>query len=122
MSNRLKISEKATKQLNHLSNRLDLRRNILCRLAIGKSLTIKDSVKDYKTKDSKGLEFHRVTLTGDQDIIFKALIFQHEKQPINEEIYFPQFFRNHMERGLNILYKEYEKINSPVDFLMKLTK
>ena len=90
MRNRLKISEKATKQLNHLSNRLDLRRNIICRIAVGKSLTLKGSVKDYKSGDSKGLEFNRVTLTGDQDLIFKTLIIQHEKQPIDEEIYFPQ--------------------------------
>ena len=120
MKNRLKLSEKATKQLINLSKKLDVRRNIICRLAVGKSLTIEKSVKDFKTEDSKGLEFNRTTLTGDQDLIFKSLILQHEKNPIDEEIYFPQYFRNHIERGLDILSSEYTKINSPVDFLMKL--
>ena len=122
MKNRLRLSEKATKQLIHLSNRLDLRRNIICRLAVGKSLAIDKSVKDFKPEDSKGLEFNRITLTGDQDLIFKSLILQHEKNPIDEEIFFPQFFRNHIEQGLDVLSSEYKKINSPVDFLMKLSK
>lgn len=121
MKNRLRLSEKATKQLTHLSKSLDLRRNIICRIAVGKSLSIDKSAKDFKTEDSKGLEFNRITLTGDQDLIFKSLILQHEKKPIDEEIYFPQYFRNHMERGLDVLSSEYTKINSPVDFLMQLT-
>jgi DNA sulfur modification protein DndE len=122
MKNRLKISEKSTKQLNYLSNRLNLRNNIICRIAVGTSLTINESVKNYTAEDSKGLEFNRITLTGDHDLIFKALIVQHENAPIEEEIYFPHFFRNHLERGLDIIYNEYEKINSPVNYLMKLTK
>ena len=73
MQTRLRISEKANKQLNHLSNRLELRRNIVCRIAVGKSLTINDSVKDYEFDDNKGPEFNRVTLTGDQDLIFKEV-------------------------------------------------
>jgi len=122
MKNRLRISQDASKQLNYLSKRLDLRRNIICRLAVGKSLSIVDSIKDFKPEDSKGLEFNRPTLTGDQDNIFKALIIQHEKKQIDENIYFPIYFRNHIERGLDVLYKKYQKINSPIDFLMKLSK
>lgn len=120
MRNRLGISDAASKQLNYLSNRLDLRRNIVCRIAVAKSLTINDSVEDINLGNSKGLEFNRVTLTGDQDVFFKALITQHEKKSIDEEIYFPKYFRNHIERGVDLLYKEYQKINSPVDFLIKL--
>ena len=80
MSSRLRISKKASEQLNHLSKRLDLRRNIVCRLAIGRSLAEKGSVKNMKPKDSAGFEFNRYTLTGEDDEIFKALVKQHEKK------------------------------------------
>lgn len=120
MQTRLRISEKANNQLNHLSNRLELRRNIVCRMAVGKSLTINDSVKDYEFEDNKGPEFNRVTLTGDQDLIFKTFIIQHEGEKIDEAKYFIHYFRSHIERGLDILYNEYKKINSPVTFLLNL--
>lgn len=120
MQTRLRISEKANNQLNHLSNRLELRRNIVCRMAVGKSLTINDSVKDYEFEDNKGPEFNRVTLTGDQDLIFKTFIIQHEGEKIDEVQYFIHYFRSHIERGLGMLYDEYKKINSPINFLLKL--
>ena len=54
MSNRIKISKEVSSQLESLSARLNLRRNIICRMAIGESLKINDSVKDYKPVDSIG--------------------------------------------------------------------
>jgi DNA sulfur modification protein DndE len=120
MKNKLRISEETSKQLTFLSNRLDLKRNIICRLAVAESLTIDELVENFTPSDSKGLEFNRATLTGDQDLIFKSLIIHHEKKPIDEETFFSKYFRNHVERGINILYNDYQKVNSPIDFLMKL--
>lgn len=122
MKNKLRISETATQQLTFLSNRLDLKRNIICRLAVAKSLTIDDPVENYIPADSKGLEFNRPTLTGDQDLLFKTLIAQHEKKPIDDDTFFSKYFRNHIERGIDILYNDYQKVNSPVEYLMKLAE
>ena len=121
MSSRLRISKKASEQLNHLSKRLDLRRNIVCRLAIGRSLAEKGSVKDMKPKDSAGFEFNRYTLTGEYDDIFKAVVKQHEKK-LNDREYISTFLRNHIERGIQFLYIEYQRINSPIDFFADLFK
>ncbi len=121
MSSRLKISKKTSEQLNHLSSRLNLRRNIVCRLAIGRSLSKKESVKNLKPKDNTGYEFNRYTLTGEYDEIFKALINQHERKKLSDRNYIT-FLRNHIERGINILYKEYQRINSPIDFFSELVK
>jgi len=77
MPTRLKISEETSKRLEYLSKRLGLRRNIVCRLAIGRSLAENESVKTVDPKDSNGYEFNRYTLTGEYDSIFKALIIQH---------------------------------------------
>ncbi len=121
MRNKLKISEEASKQLKFLSNKLDLRRNIICRIAVSESLTIPSSISSFEPSDSQGLEFNRYTLTGDQDLIFKSLIVQHEKKKIDEDEFFSVYFRKHIERGLNSLHDKYQKINSPIDFLLKLT-
>ncbi|MBN1859836.1 MAG: DNA sulfur modification protein DndE [Candidatus Thermoplasmatota archaeon] len=122
MKNKLRISETATEQLTFLSNRLDLKRNIICRLAVAESLTVDEPVENYSLKDRKGLEFNRPTLTGDQDLIFKTLIIQHEKKQIDDDTFFSKYFRNHIERGIDMLYKDYQKVNSPINFLMKLAE
>lgn len=122
MSSRLKISKKASEQLGHLSNRLALRRNIVCRLAIGRSLAEKESVKNIRPKDSAGYEFNLGTLTGEYDGIFKALVNQHERKKMNDRDYVSTFLRNHIERGIQLLYIEYQRINSPMDFFADLFK
>lgn len=104
-----------------LSNKLELRRNIICRIAVTYSLTINDSIKNFKLQDSKGLEFNRVTLTGEQDKIFKALLIQHENKYIDEEEYFSEYFRKHLERGIKYLFEDYQKVNSPVGFLKMIS-
>ena len=57
MSKKLKLSNEKSDQLSYLSNRLDIRRNIVCRMAIGRSLAMKNSIKDFKTEDNSGFEF-----------------------------------------------------------------
>lgn len=120
MTNKLKISKGTSELLDNLSNRLNLRRNIICRLAVCRSLTLKESVKNISPVDSIGYEFNRYTLTGDYDIIFLSLIKQHEMRNINDSQYFSKYLRNHIERGIKILHSEYQKINSPIEFYASL--
>ena len=131
-SNKLQLSKLATKELDHLSARLDLRPNIICRLALGRSLSIKVSVKDYQRteEEEKGVEkvvpkeFNRFTLTGEEDIFYKILVYQHEYECNNVKIpenqYYHEYFRLHLERGLDSLHYEYQRVNSPVQFLRSL--
>lgn len=120
MSTRLRLSEKTSGKLNILANRLDLRRNVICRIAIGRSLAEKNTVRNMKPEDSSGTELNRYTITGEQDELYRALINQHEKKRLNDFEYFSKYLRNHIERGVNLLLEEYNKINSPVDFLVSL--
>jgi len=122
MSSKLRISNKASSKLESLSNRLALRKNIICRLAVGRSLNEKKSIEEFETQDSSGYEFNRYTITGEHDGIYKALIVQYEKKKLDDKQYFTKYLRNHMERGIDLLYEEYEKINSPVEFLLMLSK
>jgi len=119
-TSKLKLSKAASDKVDFLSNRLDIRRNIVCRLAVGRSLREPKSVRSFKPANDEGREFNRYTLTGDFDPIFKALIVQHEAKKVNDREYFSTFLRNHMEIGVNLLYKEYNMVNSPVEFLVSL--
>lgn len=120
MSNKLKLSKEASDHLNLLSMRFSLKRNIICRIAIGRSLSEASPVEDLSPKDNLGFEFNRYTLTGDFDAIFKAIICQHAGKKLDDDQYFSEYLRNHIERGLNLFYDEFRKINSPVDFLIGL--
>ena len=120
MSTRLRLSKDASNKLNLLSIKLGLRRNIICRIAIGRSLDEKDSVRDLNIEDGPGFELNRYTITGEQDALFRALVNQHEKKRLNDFEYFLKYLRNHIERGVSLLFEEYNKINSPIDFLVSL--
>lgn len=131
-SNKLKLSKLATKEVDHLSARLGLRPNVICRLAIGRSLSLPESVNGYIRADGEEKEaemyvekeFNRYTLTGNEDELYKILIYQHEYScsgiKIPENQYYYQYFRLHLERGLDLLYYEYQRVNSPVEFLRSL--
>ena len=120
MSTRLKLSKEKSEQLDFLSTKLGLRRNIVCRLAIGRSLVEAQSVKDIDHVDSLGYELNRTTITGIHDEIFRALITQHEKRKLDDFEYFSKYTRNHIERGITLLNVEFQRINSPIDFLVGL--
>jgi len=123
-SNKLALSRDRSQKLELLKSRLGLRPYMICRLAIGRSLANKESVKEFQYEDSSGREFNRYTLAGDFDVHYKALIYQHEFEAsgkrIPEQYYFSVYFRRHMERGIDDLYQEFIRMNTPVKFLLSL--
>src|SRR5690554_2823356 len=106
MQHRLKISQKTMEILKDLQSRTNLTPNILARLAIG--LSLKDETPlPADTNDTMGLEFNRHTLTGELEILYKALMKQHAKKNLSDEEFFPTYVRLHMERGVQLLMDEY---------------
>lgn len=107
MNFRLKTTEKAATSLKNLQSTTGLTPNILIRLSI--SLSILDPIQPKEIQsESKGLEFNRNTLTGEQDYFYKSLIRQHAEKEISEEDYFPALFNAHLERGVQLLEQEYK--------------
>lgn len=119
---KLVLSSECSRKLQLLSQRLNLRRNIICRLAIARSLNHPESVKSFLPRDNDGLEFNLYTITGDLGNVYRALILQHEGKKIDDKAYFSIFLRNHIERGVHMLQSEFQKINSPVNFLLRLVQ
>jgi len=120
MADKLKLSEKTSTKLDHLSARLELRRNIVCRLAIGRSFSMDKPVDIEVSNDSNGYEFNRTTIMGYDEFIFRAIATNIQGCALNEEIFFNKIIRNHIEQGIEKLFDDYERINSPVEFMKKL--
>lgn len=120
-TSKVKLSKDTSEKLIMLTSRLGFKsRFVICRLAIGRSLREGKSVRSYQISDNDGIEFNRSTLTGDGDLLFKALIVQLEQKRMTDEEYFSSYLRKHIERGVDLLHGEYMKINSPVEFLVTL--
>lgn len=99
---------------------MGLRRNIVCRIAIGQSLKTPGSVSVQELENEDGFEFNRYTLTGEYDSVFMALIVQDVGENLTDQEYFQTYLRNYIEQGVATLHEEYQKINSPVEFLVGL--
>ena len=121
MSSKMKLSAKATRQLETLSANLDLRRNIVCRMALAVSLNerVAPSTDDA---DFSGQEFNKPTIMGTEEQLFYALITQHYGRRLSEEELFSKYVRAEIINGLEKMSNDYTRINSPVGYLKSLCK
>ncbi|WP_102706496.1 DNA sulfur modification protein DndE [Terribacillus saccharophilus] len=121
MNFRLKTTSKAAESLKDLQKATGLTPNILARIAISLSV-IEPSNPQPIQPDSKGLDFNRNTLTGDQDYFYKSLIRQHAQREVPEDEYFPYLFNAHLDRGISILENEYKHAGNYDKLLKNLIK
>lgn len=115
MSSKLKLSQAATEQLTQLSKALDLRRNIVCRIAIGISLNISNPPEDVL--DVSGQEFNQSTIVGVDEPVLTAMIANQYQCRIDPDKFFSTYIRLELIRGLNVMSRLYSKLNSPTDFM-----
>lgn len=119
MASKMKLSVKATSDLDEMANNLDLRRNVVCRIAIGMSL--RDCTPpDLDDSDYGGVEFNKPTIIGTDEQILMALLTHHFNKKIDAEDFFSTYVRAEIIRGLSMMVSEYRKINSPIEYMEKL--
>ena len=119
MSIKLKISKKTADELDFLSDALNLRRNVICRMAIGISLS-DPKPPDISIEDSSGQEFNKPTIMGTDESTFKALISQHYGKKISDEDFFSTYVRAEITRGVHMMFERYRRVNSQVQFFEEL--
>ena len=119
MASKMKLSVRATSDLDEMANNLDLRRNVVCRIAIGVSLCDR-TPPDLDDSDYGGLEFNKPTIVGTDEQVLMALLTQHFNKKIDAEDFFSTYIRAEIIRGLSIMVSDYHKINSPVEYMEKL--
>ena len=120
MSTKMKLSEAASRNLDEMANVLSLRRNVVCRIAIGVSLREEDPPAIDKA-DSNGTEFNKPTILGTDEPVLTALISQHFGTRIDPEDFFSRYVRAEITRGLETMVREYRTINSPVEYFERLS-
>lgn len=119
---RTKTSKETMDIFNSFSTSEHLQPFILAKLAI--ALSIKNGFKYKKdsVKDFGGLDLNRQTITGDNDLVFKALIEMNEKRNIPEEEYFPNVLKSYLDNGAKLLQQEYKYATDFYVHLVQLDK
>ena len=119
MADKLKLSSKSSDQLNFISTRLNLKRNVVCRIALSVSLSSGLPVSDEIKTDSDGYEFNKTTIFGPDEIYFKAISCYVQKKA-SDNNFFNIIVRNHIEKGLEKMFTDYQKVNSPVGYILSM--
>lgn len=115
---RLKISKVSDSLLFKLNRKYKVLPNILCRLAIGRSLR-EGALNDELSVDRGGREFNRPTLTGKHDALYYGLVVQVAKRPLTDEEYFTKHLPKHIDRGLRLMDLEFRDCESITEVVKK---
>ena len=112
MNGRLTTSLEIEKKIIELQRLLKLSTKAsVMRIAIGLSLKSNSDPRiEYpeSLNDHGGATYQRITITGDYDELYKALMIEHINKNITEKEVFPELFNAHITRGVNVLYDEYQ--------------
>ena len=119
MADKLKLSAQASERLNFFSSRLSLKRNVVSRIALSVSLSLEEPVSSTLETDTDGYEFNKSTIIGPDETMFRAMISFVQNESIGED-FFNIYVRNHIERGLEKMSNDYQNINSPVNYMIKI--
>jgi len=112
MNGRLTTSLEIEKKIIELQKLLKLSTKAsVMRIAIGLSLKSKvDPRIDYPENDNDhdGATYQRVTITGEYDELYKALMIEQINSKIEDKDIFPELYNSHISRGVDLLYDEYQ--------------
>lgn len=96
------------------------------RIAIGISLKNNSDPREQyseKNNDHAGATYQRLTITGDYDELYHALLIEHINKEVKEKEIFPELLNSHISRGVNLLYDEYQlkgNYDKILDFIFEL--
>ena len=114
---RIRVSEKATKELSTLKGRLKVTPNFICRMALCTSLE-ETGAPNPDQYDKDGQEFNRYTLTGQYDPLFSALVREKlARDELDIDEYFDEQYRAHLNRGIASLFGRVKGMGDLVDLI-----
>lgn len=103
---RLKTSKQTQEIFEELERRTNFKPYVLVKHAIAWSVAEGTSVEGFKS-DSEGLDLNRQTITGDNEEYFKAMFELIEERFLDEEEFFPNYVKAHIDRGSKLLLDMY---------------
>lgn len=119
MGFRLRTSRKTKEIFEEVGNSTNLKPFALSKIAVSLSLNDSTSILEYENNDINGLELQRATVTGEFDSIFKALIEIDLGDKINDDEYYPQFMKRHIDRGAELLLNQYKYSGGNLEKFLK---
>lgn len=112
MNGRLTTSLEIEKKIIELQRLLKLSTKAsVMRIAFGLSLKSKTDPRiEYpeSKNDHGGATYQRITITGEYDELYRALMIDHIKKEVEDKEIFPELLNSHITRGVNVLYDEYQ--------------
>jgi len=114
---RFKTSKSSESILERLSRATGVGRNIWSRAALGLSLSLESLPSDACDADSDGMEHTRPMLFGEDEAALLALLRERHKEAIPDDR-LGRIVKIHVERGLQLIHQEYERLNRRGDELM----
>lgn len=125
---RLKTSLDVESKLTELQSALQLSsKAAVIRLAISLSLRIEGDprivggeIVKYNVKNQNGADYNRFTIFGTDEIVYKAIMQQHLKQCLDDEVFFPELTNAHLARGIIELNAELKLANNKEKFIRDL--
>ena len=112
MNGRLTTSLEVEQKIIELQKLLKLSTKAsVMRIALGLSLKSKEDprvIYNEKNNDHGGATYQRVTITGDYDELYRALLIEQLNMEVSDTEIFPELFNAHISRGINALYDEYQ--------------
>lgn len=120
MFSSIRTSKDNKERVTELTSKLQLgTENVIARIALAYSIAKRDNLDLKKIKDSKGKEYSKRVLFGDNLSFYIALICQkYDLYKSNQEI--PRYLKLHIDDGLEVIYDEVK--SNPnllgIDFLL----
>jgi len=81
---------------------------VLAKLSIALSVRSGFRFSKDSMQDTSGLDLNRQTITGENDLLFKALIEVNEGRYIPDDEYFPDVLKAYLDNGARLLRQEYK--------------
>lgn len=107
----IRTSEKNKAVVSKLSRKLNLgAENIIARIALSYSLSLDEKLDLKDLEDSKGKEYSRNVLFGDQLEIYAGLVALKYKIQL-EDINLARYIKLHLDHGLDALEVSFERQN-----------
>lgn len=120
---KLRTSKKTQEIFDSIQSSQSLAPYILSKLAISLSLRLSKPISDNELcSDNNGIELNRQTITGEYDLLYKAIIIVNEGKHISEEDFFPKYVKAHLDRGAILLENEFKYGNKFLEHLANLDK
>ena len=115
---KIRTSKKTMQIFQDIGASEQLQQFILSKLALALSIKNPEPLinADF-SRDNNGLELNRQTITGEHDVLFKCLIEMKEHRHIDDDDYFRNYVKAHLDRGAIYLQNEHKYIR---DFLVHL--